>query len=140
MTQTLSANVQSTQVNSATLGVAFMDLYLTPDGNIAMAYDLQAVLQSCAEAAQTILGEMVFNVNAGIPYFQTVWVGVPNVAQFTAALRTAFLAVGGGGLVVEVVSLITSQVGSVLTYNAIIRTIYGTGPIVGSGPTEFINV
>lgn len=140
MTQTLSANVQSTQVNSATLGVAFMDLYLTPDGNIAMAYDLQAVLQACAEAAQTILGEMVFNVNAGIPYFQTVWVGVPNVAQFTAALRTAFLAVGGGGLVVEVVSLITSQVGSVLTYNAIIRTIYGTGPIVGSGPTEFINV
>ena len=150
MTQTLSANVQSTQVNSATLGVAFMDLYLTPDGNIAMAYDLQAVLQACAEAAQTILGEMVFNVNAGIPYFQTVWVGVPNVAQFTAALRTAFLAVGGGGLVVEVVSLVASQsnvlnpitnrLSNVLTYNAIIRTIYGTGPIVGSGPTEFINV
>ena len=49
---------------------------------------------------------MVFNVNQGIPYFQTVWIGVPNIQQFKAALRAAFLTVPN---VVEVISLITSQ-------------------------------
>jgi len=126
MTQTLSANV-----NNTIPGVAYDDLYLNNQGNISVSYNLQAVLEACAQAAQTLLGEMIFNVNQGIPFLQTVWVGVPNIQQYTAALRGAFLAVGGGGLVVEVISLVTSQVNNTLTYNAIIRTIYGSGAING---------
>ncbi len=122
--QTLSANV-----NDDIPGVGFNDLYLDADGNISMSYDIQAVLQACAQAAQTLLGEMVFNTDQGIPYFQTVWVGVPNVQQFTAALRAAFLTVPN---VVEVISLITSQINNVLNYTAIIRTTYGNGPVVGT--------
>lgn len=122
--QALSANV-----NNNIQGVAFNDLYLDSNGNIAMVFGIDAALQACAEAARTLLGEMVLNTNQGIPYFQTTWVGVPNIPQFTAALRTAFLAVPN---VVEVVSLITSQVNNVLSYSAIIRTSFGTGNLANT--------
>lgn len=117
--QTISANVNNNLPN-----VAPNDIYLTSDGNISLSFDIQAVLEACAEAAKTLLGEMIFNVNQGIPYFQAVWVGVPNIQQFTASLRTAFLAVPN---VVEVISLITSQENNTLLYSAIIRTSFGTG-------------
>jgi len=120
---TLSANVNDNIPN-----VAFNDIYLDGDGNISLSFDLQAVLQACAQAAQTLLGEIIFNVDEGIPYFQTLWVGVPNVQQFNAALRTAFLNVPN---VVEVVSLMTSQVNNDLQYTAVIQTIYGSSGLTG---------
>jgi hypothetical protein len=98
------------------------DIYLDEFGNIAFAYDLTAITQQCAQAAKTLLGEMIYNTNQGIPYFQVLWVGVPNINQYTNALRRAFLAVGG---VIEVVSLITSQTDNTLNYTAVIRTTYG---------------
>ena len=126
MTQTLASNV-----NNTLSGVMPNDIYLDSQGNVAISLDLQAVLEACAQAARTTLGEMIFNVDQGIPYFETVWVGVPNIPQYTAALRAAFLGVGGGGLVVEVVSLVTSQIDNTLSYTAVIRTIYGSGGISG---------
>lgn len=127
---TIAANI-----NNNIAGVAFNDIYLDNQNNIAMATDLQAVMQECAEAARTLLGECVFDVNIGIPYQQVVWVGVPNIEQFASALRQAFLNVAG---VTEVVSLLISQQSNtvvpaqsadMLTFNAIIKTIYGTGVI-----------
>ena len=100
------------------------DIYLDSVGNIAFAYDLTAITQECAQAAKTLLGEMIYNINQGIPYFQTVWIGVPNIGQYTAALRRAFLAIDG---VLEVVSILTSQTDNTLSYTAVIRTIYGSG-------------
>ena len=64
-----------------------------------------------------------------------MWVGVPNIAQFTAALRQTFLDITG---VTEVISLIISQVNNTLVssqssdmivFQATIQTIYGTGTI-----------
>jgi hypothetical protein len=121
--QTLSANV-----NNNIPGVAYNDIYLDSNNNISVSYDLEAVLEACAQAAQTVLGEIIFNVNQGIPFFQTVWIGVPNIQQYTAALRVAFLNVPN---VVEVVSLMTSQVNNDLTYTAVIRTNFGSGGISG---------
>lgn len=115
MAQTLSVNAKN-------------DIYLNHDGNLSISFDVQAVLQDCAQKAKTLLGEMVLNTDQGIPYFQLVWVGVPNIQQFTSALRLAFLSVTG---VIEVVSLITSQVDDSLRYTAVIRTIYGSGGISG---------
>ena len=127
MTQTLSSNV-----NSDIQGVAQNDIYLDDSGNIAMSFDLQAVLQECSQVARTILGEMIFNTDLGLPYFQVLWIGVPNVPQFIATLRRSFLNVDG---VLEVVSLTTSQGGTqpsdTFIYTAIIRTIYGTGVVNG---------
>lgn len=121
--KTLSANV-----NNNIPGVAYDDLYLDSNNNISVSYDLEAVLEGCAQAAQTVLGEIIFNVNQGIPFFETVWIGVPNIQQYTAALRVAFLNVPN---VVEVVSLMTSQVNNELTYTAVIRTAFGSGGISG---------
>ena len=113
---------QTFAVNSAN------DIYLDSMGNIAVVYDLTAVLQACQEVAKTLLGECVLNTTLGVPYFQTVWNGVPNIPQFTAGLRTAILGVPG---VIEIVSLITSQDGDKLKYTAVIRTSFGSGGISG---------
>lgn len=137
---TISANM-----NNNIPGVAANDIYLDADGNLSVSTDLQAVLQGCAQVAQTLLGELIYNVNQGIPYFQVVWVGVPNIQQFLAALRTAWLTTVPN--VVEVVSLVTSQVNDptaqsqtadILTYNAIIRTTFGSGVLSGTIPGGII--
>jgi hypothetical protein len=121
--KTLSANVNNNIPN-----VKYDDIYLDQLGNISVSFDLQAVLEGCAQAAQTVLGEIIFNQNQGIPFFQTVWIGVPNVQQYQAALRIAFLNVPN---VLEVVSLFTSQINNELTYTAVIRTVFGSGGISG---------
>lgn len=104
------------------------DIYVGVDGNIALAYDLTATLQACAQAAKTILGEMVLNTDQGIPYFQVVWVGVPQLPQFEAALRSAWLAVEG---VTDILSVSLTQSGDTLLYSAEILTVYGQGVING---------
>jgi hypothetical protein len=104
------------------------DMYLTPDGNIAIVYDLEATLQACAQAAKTILGEMIYATNLGIPYFETVFSGVLNIPQFAAALRSAWLAIPD---VVEVITLDIAQAANTLTYTATIMTDYGQGVVNG---------
>ena len=130
MTQTIASNI-----NGVIPGVADNDIYLDQYGNIAMSFDQQSLLEECAQVARTLLGEMIFNTDQGIPYFQVVWTGVPNIAQFNAALRQSFLNVNG---VIEVVSLTTQQANDTsqnasyndtLFYTAVIRTIYGTGVV-----------
>jgi hypothetical protein len=121
--QTLSANV-----NNNVPGVAYDDIYLNSIGNISISYDLEAVLEACAQAAQTVLGEIIFDVSQGIPFFQTIWNGVPNFQQYIASLRLAFLNVPN---VVEVVSLFVDQINNELRYTAVIRTAFGSGGISG---------
>lgn len=131
----MSALTISANVNNNIAGVAFNDMYLTQQGDISMSTDLQAVLEECAQAARTLLGECIYDTTIGIPYQQVVWVGVPNISQFTAALRAAFLNVVG---VTEVISIIAEQTNnlsisqqsaSMLSFTAIIQTIYGTGTV-----------
>ena len=126
-TQTLSANV-----NGAIPNVAYNDLYLNASGNISISYDQQALLEECSQAVKIVLGELVFNTNIGVPYFETMFVGIPNAQQFNAAVNNAILTVQG---VLEVVSLITSQGGNLpsdnYNFTAIIRTIFGTGVVNG---------
>lgn len=102
------------------------DIYLGTDGNLAVVYDMQGTLQACAHATKTLLGEMIFSTNEGLPNFQLVWVGVPNLQQYEAAVRATLLAVDG---VVEIVSFLIDLNDNTMTYTATIRTIYGTGTI-----------
>jgi len=104
------------------------DIYLGKDGNLVVVFNLQGTLQACEHAAITILGEMIYQVDKGIPNFELIWVGVPNVQQYQAALRAALLEVAG---VVEIVSFIVDISDNTLSYTAIIRTIYGVGSING---------
>lgn len=118
----------SANVNGNIPKVAFNDIYLDADGNLSLSYDIQAVLQACAQAAQTLLGELIYNVDQGIPYFQTLWIGTPNIQQFNGALRSAFLNVPN---VLQVLSLITSQVNNTLQYTAVIQTTFGSSGLTG---------
>lgn len=104
------------------------DLFIGGDGALAMVSDLEATLQACEHAAKTQLAEMIYAVDAGVPNFATVWNGSPNRSQFEAFMRRTLLAVQN---VTEVSELSTSVANHVLSYRAVIKTIFGTGVING---------
>lgn len=104
------------------------DIYLGLDGNIVVLSGLQAVLGACATAAKSILGEQVLSINAGLPDFQTIWVGVPNTAIFKSYLRRALTNIPG---VDEVGEISVTVQNNVLSYTATIQTEFGQGTING---------
>lgn len=104
------------------------DLVINGDGLMGISNEIQAVLQACEHAAKAQLREMVLAVDQGVPNFQTIWTGAPNIPQFEAYLLRELQKVDG---VIEVVSLNASASSNVLSYNATIRTIYGEGSING---------
>lgn len=104
------------------------DLVISGDGRLAISSDLEAVLQACEHVAKAQLGEMVLAVDEGVPNFQTIWQGAPNIVQFKAYLRRELQKVVG---VQEVSALEASISNNVLSYTATIKTIYGEGVIDG---------
>lgn len=104
------------------------DIYLGPDGNLAVLNGLPAIAAACVTATRAQLGEMMFAVNAGIPNFQTVWIGVPKLATYEAYLRKTLQAVLG---VDQVSSLTLSRTVDVLSYQAQIQTPFGSGIVNG---------
>lgn len=104
------------------------DIYLAPDGNIAVLTGLDAVIGACETASKAQLGEMIFLTNKGIPNFQAVWVGTPNYKTFESYLRATLLGVLG---VEEVQSISLSVQEKTLKYTATIKTQFGIGVING---------
>lgn len=113
MTQTFGTNASN-------------DLYLGPDGNLVVLSSLPAVTAACESTARAILAEMIYQVNKGIPYFESVFIGSPNYAIFRSYLIQAFLAVDG---VLSVQSLTLTVDKGVLHYQATIQTQFGSGVI-----------
>lgn len=113
----------------------YNDLYIGTDGNLALAGgtsenldQLNAVLYSCQNLARSVLGEMILQVNRGLPDFETIWNGTPNLAQWELAFRNAMLTVDG---VLEVVSVDMTRINDEFNYTATILTQYGEGAING---------
>lgn len=104
------------------------DIFIGPDGSLALRSGLLAVMQACEHAAKTLLGEMVFAVDEGLPNFETIWNGSPQRGQFEAHLRRALLAVPD---VTEVSELNTVVSNNELSYSATIKTTYGPGNLNG---------
>lgn len=102
------------------------DITLGTDGRIAIASGLEACLFACQNVAQTLQGEAQFDIELGLPNFDTIWNGQPNLPQFEASLRAALLGVSG---VVSIPSLEVSLSGGVVRYSATIETQFGTGPL-----------
>lgn len=106
------------------------DIYIDPiTGNLAMKTGIEALSDICLNVAKSQLGEMPLAVDQGIPNFQAVWVGNPNVAQFEAALRVALLTVDG---VLAITELTATTENGILNYQVTILTIYGTTSINAS--------
>jgi hypothetical protein len=91
-------------------------------GRLGISTDLLATKQVCEQAVKAILGEMVLNVDEGMPNFETIWQGNPNVAQFEAFVRSRILEVDG---VIDIISLSSDLINDKLVYNAEIKTVYG---------------
>lgn len=104
------------------------DLYVGVDGSLATATQLRAVMQAAQQAAQTQFGEMIYAVDQGIPSFDVVWNGAPNLAQFDAFLRRTLLAVPD---VVGVESIDIARANGVVSYVARIQTSFGPGVLNG---------
>lgn len=98
------------------------DLYIAPNGQLAIASNLTALAQTCEQSIQTMMGELVLQGSQGIPNFQLIWSGAPNIAQAENAIREAIMAVDG---VTDVPVLSAFVQNNILKYNATIKTIYG---------------
>jgi hypothetical protein len=108
-------------------GTDYNDMYLD-QGNIAMAFDIEALVQICRQVCQVRLGEVVLDTIAGLPFFETVFNGSPNIQQFETALTIALSNVPG---VTQVQSVTVTVNGNILNYVAVILTIYGGTVING---------
>jgi hypothetical protein len=114
------------------LSASTHDLYLGPDGNLVILSGEPAVSAACETASLAQLGEMVLATKSGIPNFQAVWTGVPNLAIWRQYLVDTLLGVDG---VTAVTDLTVSQAGGVLSYRATIETSFGKTAIAGGIPS-----
>lgn len=104
------------------------DIFLDAAGNVPISTGLEAVLEACATATKAQYQEMILAQSAGIPNFQTIWIGVPNYAIFSAYLKATIESVEG---VIAMTNLTLSSKDNVLSYAAEINTIYGVDTLNG---------
>lgn len=98
------------------------DIFIAPNGNLSVLSGLAAVTAACASSSKAQLGEMILSILQGIPNFQTVWVGSPNIALWESYIRKALLTVDG---VIEVTSLTAEASNGRLSYTAEILSSFG---------------
>lgn len=100
------------------------DIELNGRGDIALATDLEACIETCRSAVSTMLNEQIYNIDEGVPNFQALWGGSPNFQQAEIAIRNTLENVEN---VESVVSFEFERDGSEFRYNAIIKTVFGVG-------------
>lgn len=98
------------------------DLYIAPNGQLSISSDLSALSQTCEHVVKTMMGELILQGDVGIPNFQLIWNGAPNIPQAENSLREALIAVQG---VTDVTELEAFVKDNTFFYNATIKTIYG---------------
>ncbi|MDL2313399.1 hypothetical protein LJC36_00285 [Desulfovibrio sp. OttesenSCG-928-C14] len=105
------------------------DLYIGPEGRLAIKTGLAAFMQMAEHAMQTLLAEPVFAEDRGLPYFETAWIGNPNLRQFEEAARGTLGTLEGTR---EVTEFECSIADNVLRYRAVISSVYGEAVIEGA--------
>jgi len=112
-----------------TLSVNESNDIFTKNGLLVIADGVEALRQQCTQIMSTVRGEMQYAIDRGIPYYQTLWTGSPNVLAFEAAARDALLSLAG---VTGIDSFSARLQDNVLTYSVSINTIYGATVINGN--------
>ena len=105
------------------------DMYLDPQGNLAVLNGLEAVASACEAVSLAQLGEEVLTSTLGIPNFQVVWTGNPNLAIWNSYLEAALYSVNGVTQVKDLQSFVQNNT---LYYQVTLVTIYGTTNINGT--------
>jgi len=102
------------------------DIYRDPvTGNLAFVSGAYAIAQLCKSRIEAQRGEMIYAADEGMPTRATAW-DLFNPKQFEAAARVIILATDG---VTSITSFNMSSLNNVLSYTAVINTIYGTATI-----------
>lgn len=102
------------------------DIFTRPGGRLAIAEDLQAVLQQCEHAVKAQTGEMIYARDRGINTDQSLWDGSPNLLSFESFIRQALNRIPDVVLVEDFQAQLNENT---LQYQATIRTVFGTGLI-----------
>jgi len=102
------------------------DLVLNSRNNISMNRDLDACLQSCENAVMMILGEDIYNSNEGLPNFELIWNGSPNIPQYKASIISAIKKINN---VIDAFNFNYVESNNELTYTITISTTFGIGEI-----------
>lgn len=103
------------------------DLYMNSQNQLAMITGVQSLEQSCKTTMQVRLGELIYNVTAGMPYLESVFAN-KNFRAFEFAARNALLNLPG---VQNILSFDFLQEGDILKYVAVIQTETGVITING---------
>ena len=104
------------------------DLYIGKDGNLAIVNGLEAVLQACQTATRLKLGEAKFNIELGIPYFESVFNGITNLQHYENVLRETLKSVQG---VIGILNLNIEVKDNSLNYSVEIITQFGNSILEG---------
>ena len=99
------------------------DIYINAAGNLQIDTGINAVEDACKNVSLLQLGEAILQTTLGMPTFQTVWNGTPNIAIYENYLRQALQSVDG---VVAINSLTSNVSKNVYSYSATIETLYGS--------------
>ena len=105
------------------------DIFTTPGGRLAVAVGLPAVLQQCEQAIKAQTSEMIYAFDRGTNTFESVWSGAPNLLSFEASARAQLDRIGDVVAVEDFQSQLTNHT---INYQAVIRTVFGTGTIGGN--------
>ncbi|MCP4832981.1 MAG: DUF2634 domain-containing protein [Gammaproteobacteria bacterium] len=101
---------------------------IVKNGYFVIIEGIEAVMQSCEQAAKTLKGEMVYFTGGGVDYQNTVWSRL-NPSQFEASFKAQIMKVDG---VLSVPAFDMTQKGDLMRYFADIKTTFGTGSINGT--------
>lgn len=103
------------------------DWYLDSNNNLAIGtgdtnlHGEQALAVCARHYAQTVLGEMIHQVDKGLPFFNAAF-GRVEIIRFEAALRERLLELEG---VIEIMNIETTVIDDILSYSVDIKTVYG---------------
>lgn len=84
-----------TRYNTLLLDQTAWDLVIDSAGNIAMAEPPYSLAQDVASAVRLFLGELWYNVDAGIPYFEDILGKAPPLPLLVGYIETAAMGVPG---------------------------------------------
>ncbi|VFR32606.1 phage protein [plant metagenome] len=104
------------------------DFVTLPNGNLAMARDIEAVAQEAKHFAASVRTEMIHAFDQGIPFMREAFSKQPNMAQIEAALRRRIMETPD---VTEILALTAALDGETLRYTATLQTTYGLVSIDG---------
>lgn len=116
-------------MNTLPLNISTWDVVLDGAGNLNLTDPDMSIAQDVASAVRTFLGECWYNVNLGMPYFQTILGQAPPSSLVQAKIKGQALTVAD---VLTVKTLALSLKGRTLTGTIVVTSTATDAPIVAT--------